>query len=193
MLSPESGSHLEGGEDPWESTPMGWPLGAVTLASLVSPDGRFCKEGRLPARLLNPSYLNRPWPVEPLDERVIDLDYADWVPPLPPDQSQDINIVDDRRLRLGDKEYPIRGKIVKILNIQLLISEFMTDREMRDITGIATNANMAWTQSRLNDRFGIPLFERGTGSLNYAKSRINPRMRFRDLREGGVAVTEFIG
>jgi hypothetical protein len=176
-------------------TPMrlGWPPDATTLRQRhENSDFVFS----MPPRLLEGSLLDQPWPRHSLRARLINLDYATWVPPASPAESEMLYIVDDYKIRRNDRKFALGALQVALINIGLLAGEFyLSNDEIDYLIGYGNPKLIRESRYLFEGRVGTDLFEKKYASMGREHlMRLNQKLRFIDLRpENKKGIPEFIG
>lgn len=173
---------------------MGWPIGAVSLGALIG-DESFIRRKDISERLLGVGIMNRPWPRHPLHYRLIELDYAAWTPPRPPEDSEVIAIRSDREIRYRDRDIPLSPAQIGVINVGLMMRDmFMKRKEMCVLLPGYTPRTINMSLFRIRRKAGTDLYEYGGKGKKSIHQRIHSKFRFVDLRpELKPGMPEFIG
>jgi hypothetical protein len=168
---------------------LGWPPGAMTLRQL--------RGDNVPLRLAG-EFFDRPWPHHSLYMQLIDLSYATWIPPYPPEECETVYIVDNYRIARNktDSEFALGTLQVALMNVGLLAGEFYLGVAEIDYLFRRNRPKLISQElHRFDKQKGGGIFETKRASMGRERLvRLNQRLRFIDLRqENKKGIPEFIG
>jgi hypothetical protein len=170
---------------------LGWPPGAITLRHEWSRHGPI---EYMPRRLVNAGLADRPWPRHSIYAKFIGLEYAQWVPPVHPEESETINIVGDRTIARDERLFTLGSLQIALINAGLIAGDFCLNSAELEYLIVTNRKLIGLTQDRLEKRMGKEMFEKRYVAGKERFSRLHPRLRFIDLRqENKKGIPEFIG
>ncbi len=163
-----------------------YPAGSVLLRHV------FRDVGRVPPLRLRSPFLDRPWPLHSLLDRIVDVRYVPKMEPTNPRRAWNLEIVNDKVIRVDGRQKHMNGDVLLAFNLGLLTRDwalrsdemsalvFDDKRHPRDIERAFTTARLRLDNSaRSHDLFDPPY---ASTSVQSVARQFSPDMVIRDLR-----------